>query len=97
NFVGGLKRSHKDVPGHGVTVLCGDGVNVFLREKEMAEIEHLQIRLQEFFRNLFVKFMPRVMAFLQQTPNGHGHRFSRTCRCRRSRECSRKKDGAKGE
>jgi hypothetical protein len=63
----------------------------------MAEIEHLQIRLEEFCRNLFVKFLPGVMAFLQESANGHRHRFSRTRWRRWSRKRSRKKDRAKGK
>src|SRR5262249_3349071 len=97
DFVSGLKSSHKHVWGHGVAILRSDGINVFLGEKEMAEIEHLQIRLQEFLRNLFVQFLPGVLAFLQESPDRHRHRFSRTGRCGWSRERGRKKDCAKEE
>jgi hypothetical protein len=44
----------------------------------MAEIEHLQIRLQEFLGNLLAELLPGVMAFLEKPADGHRHRFSRT-------------------
>ena len=63
----------------------------------MAEIQHLQICLQEFFRNLFVELLPGVVALLQEAADGHRHGFSRTRRRRRCREHGRKKDCAKGK
>jgi hypothetical protein len=80
NLVGRLERSQENVPGHGVAILRGDGVNVFLRKKEMAEIEHFQICLQEFLRNFLAELLPGIMAFLQEPPDRHCHRFSRTRR-----------------
>jgi hypothetical protein len=63
----------------------------------MAEIEHLQIRLQEFLRDLLAELLPGVMAFLEKPADGHRHRFPRTRRCLWSRERGGKKDGAKGK
>ena len=61
----------------------------------MAEIEHLQIRLQKFSRNVLIELLTGVMAFLQEAANRHGNCFSRRRHGRRSRDCGRKKNGAK--
>src|SRR5437773_211893 len=67
-----------------------------------------QMFLQKFVRNptapeligFGVIFWPRrlltgVMAFLQEAANRHGNCFSRRRHGRRSRDCGRKKNGAK--
>ena len=43
----------------------------------MAEVEHLQIRLQKFSRNFLIELLTCVMALLQETADRHGNRFSR--------------------
>ena len=80
-----------------VAILRVERINVFLREKEMAEIEHLEICLQEFFRNLVVQLLPGVMTLLQEAAHGHRDRFARTRRRRRCRDQGCKKDCAKGK
>src|SRR5206468_4521873 len=84
----------ENVPCHGVAVLCVERVDILLREEEVTEIEQLQIRLQEFFRNFLIQLLPSIVALLQQPPDRHGDRFLRRRYRRWTRNRSRQNDGA---
>ncbi len=45
----------------------------YLRKKEMAEIEQLQIRPQKLLRDLVVQRLMRVVAFFQEAPHRDFH------------------------
>ena len=45
NFVGRFEVAEQNVPGHGTGILRIQLVDILLSEKEMAEVEHLQVGL----------------------------------------------------
>jgi len=47
-------------------------VDVLLREEKVAEIEQLEIGLEEFLRDFVVERLVGVMAFLEEPANGGG-------------------------
>ena len=50
-------------------------VDILLREEKMAEIEKLEIGLQEFLRDFVVQRLVRVMAFFQEPADRNGDLF----------------------
>ncbi len=49
NFVSRLQRAEKNVACDGVAVFRIELIDIFLGKKQVAEIEHLQVCLKEFF------------------------------------------------
>ena len=47
-------------------------VDILLGEEKMAEIEQLEIGLEEFLRDFVVQRLVRVMAFLEEAADGGG-------------------------
>ena len=72
DFVGGLQISQEHIVIQRGGVLRGQHVDILLGEEEMAEIEQLQIGLEEFLGNLVVQGLVGVMAFLQEPANRGG-------------------------
>ena len=66
NFVSRLECAKENVAGNRVAVFCVQLIDIFLSEKQMAVIEHLEVRLKEFSRDLFIKLLMGVMTFLQE-------------------------------
>ena len=70
NIVGRLEVAEQDIVVERGGVFGGESVDVLLGEKEMAEIEHLEVTGEQLARDLVVQRMMSVVAFLEQTPDG---------------------------
>ncbi len=70
DLVGRLEVPEQDVVVERGGVFRRESVDILLGEKEMAEIEDLEIAGEEFARNLVVQRMMRVVALLEETPDG---------------------------
>ena len=77
DVVSRFQGAKKNISSDRIAVFCAESVNVLLCKKEVTVIEQLQIRLQEFFRNLLVKLLTGIMAFLQEAADRHGDCFLR--------------------
>ena len=56
-------------------VFGGQRIDILLSEKEMAEIEKLEIGPQKFPRDFVVERLMRVVAFFQKPPDRNGDLF----------------------
>ena len=72
NFVGRLYVSEKHIVIEGVAIFGRKFVDVFLGEKEMAVIKHLEITGEQFARDLVVQRVMGVVAFFEQPRDRDG-------------------------
>ena len=75
NLISRLECAEENIAGHRVAILRDHFINIFLSEKKMTVVEHLEIGLKEFPRYFFVQSLMRVVAFLQKPPDRHRDRF----------------------
>ena len=66
NLVRRLEVPEQDVVVESGGVFRGESVDILLGEKEMAEIEDLEVAGEQFARNLVVQRMMRVVALLEE-------------------------------
>ena len=66
NLVSRLEISEQNIVGQSRPVFCGQRVDLFLSEEEVAEIEQLEVIAQKFLRHLGVQLLMGVMALFEK-------------------------------
>ena len=98
DFVGRLQVAQKHIVIEGRAVFRRQHVDILLGEEEMAEIEQLEIGLEELLRNFVVQRLVSVMAFLEEAANGRSDiPCIRLRQERRGRERGGQDDNERGE
>ena len=69
NLVSRLEIPEQNIVGQRGAVFCGQRVDIFLSEEEMAEIEQLEVIAQKFLRHLGVQLLMGVMALFEKATN----------------------------
>ena len=73
NLVGRFQVPQQDIVVQRRRILGGERIDIVLGEKEMAEIEQLEIGAKEFLGNLVVQRLVGVVALFQEPSHGNRH------------------------